>query len=60
MDGANTNPPFLTAMNDAAKGLKKANNELDVDKVHDMMDDNAEQQDFAEKIAEAISNPCSR
>merc|ERR1719495_1397369 len=44
-------------MNDAAKALKKANNELDVDKVHDMMDDIAEQQDVAKEISEAISNP---
>lgn len=29
----------------------------DVDKVHDMMDDIAEQQDVAKEISEAISNP---
>ena len=29
----------------------------DVDKVHDMMDDIAEQQDVAREISEAISNP---
>ena len=28
---------------------------MDVDNVHDMMDDNAEQQDVAEEISEAIS-----
>merc|ERR1711909_227759 len=44
-------------MNDAAKALKKANADLDVDKVHDMMDDIAEQQDVAKEISEAISNP---
>ena len=33
MEGANTNTAVLTTMNDAAKALKKANNELDVDKV---------------------------
>merc|ERR1712210_386695 len=47
----------LTTMNDAAKALKKANNDLDVDKVHDMMDDIAEQQDVAKEISEAISSP---
>ena len=73
MEGANTNTAVLTTMNDAAKALKKANNELDVDKVarvdfigmkskgiiqvHDMMDDIAEQQDVAKEISEAISNP---
>merc|ERR1712107_4097 len=55
-EGANTNTAVLTTMNDAAKALKKANNELDVDKVHDM-DDIAEQQDVAKEISEAISNP---
>lgn len=29
----------------------------DVDKVHDMMDDIAEQQEVAHEISEAISNP---
>ena len=33
LEGANTNTAVLTTMNDAAKALKKANNELDVDKV---------------------------
>merc|ERR1711971_1439521 len=41
LEGANTNTAVLTTMNDAAKALKKANNELDVDK----------------EISEAISNP---
>jgi len=57
LESANTNTAVLTTMNDAAKALKKANNELDVDKVHDMMDDIAEQQDVAKEISEAISNP---
>ena len=37
--------------------MKKAHNNCDVDNVHDMMDDIAEQQDVAEEISEAISNP---
>ena len=32
-------------------------NYRDVDKVHDMMDDIAEQQEVAREISEAISNP---
>merc|ERR1719188_838983 len=44
-------------MKAAADSLKVANNQLDVDKVHDMMDDIAEQQDVAKEISEAISNP---
>merc|ERR1712241_8700 len=57
LEGANTNTAVLTTMNDAAKALKKANADLDVDKVHDMMDDIAEQQDVAKEISEAISSP---
>ena len=33
LEGANTNTVVLTTMNDTGKALKKANNELDVDKV---------------------------
>ena len=44
-------------MNVAAKALKKAHADMDVDQVHDMMDDIAEQHDVAKEISEAISNP---
>ena len=44
-------------MGEAAKALKHAHADMDVDKVHDMMDDIAEQQDVAKEISEAISNP---
>merc|ERR1712025_1322621 len=57
LEGANTNTAVLETMNNAAKALKVANNKLDVDQVHDMMDDIAEQQDVAREISEAISNP---
>ena len=33
LEGVNTNTAVLTTMNDAAKALKKANADLDVDKV---------------------------
>lgn len=33
LEGANTNTAVLKTMNDAAKALKTANNDLDVDKV---------------------------
>ena len=33
LEGSNTNTAVLTTMNDAAKALKKANADLDVDKV---------------------------
>merc|ERR1712114_75668 len=57
LEGANTNTAVLETMNNADKALKVANNKLDVDQVHDMMDDIAEQQDVAKEISEAISNP---
>jgi len=57
LESANTNTAVLTTMSEAAKALKKAHADLDVDKVHDMMDDIAEQQDVAKEISEAISNP---
>ena len=57
LEGANTNTAVLTTMNNAAKALKSANKGMDVDNVHDMMDDIAEQQDVAKEIADAIANP---
>ena len=57
LDGANTNTAVLQTMGEAAKALKKAQGEMDVDQVHDMMDDIAEQQDVAKEISDAISNP---
>ncbi|QQP36707.1 Charged multivesicular body protein 4b [Caligus rogercresseyi] len=45
------------AMGHAAKSLKKAHADMDVDQVHDLMDDIAEQQDVAKEISDAISNP---
>ena len=57
LEGANTNTAVLTTMGEAAKALKKAHADMDVDQVHDMMDDIAEQQDVAREISEAISNP---
>ena len=57
MEGANTNTAVLQTMGEAAKALKRAHADMDVDKVHDMMDDIAEQQDVAKEISDAISNP---
>ncbi|MCL4158103.1 UNVERIFIED_CONTAM: hypothetical protein GTU68_061229 [Idotea baltica] len=59
LEGANTNTNVLQTMGDAAKALQAAHKHMDVDKVHDMMDDIAEQQDVAREISEAISNPVS-
>lgn len=57
LENASTNTEVLTIMGLAAKSLKGAHKNMDVDKVHDLMDDIAEQQDVANEISEAISNP---
>ncbi|KAK7600944.1 hypothetical protein V9T40_008385 [Parthenolecanium corni] len=57
LEGANTNTSVLQAMKAAADSLKKAHQNMDIDKVHDMMDEIGEQQDVAREISEAISNP---
>merc|ERR1711990_360545 len=57
LEGANTNTAVLQTMKSAADALKNAHKGMDVDNVHDMMDDITEQQDVAKEIAEAIANP---
>merc|ERR1712241_1143334 len=57
LENANTNTEVLKTMGQAAKAMKAAHSDMDVDQVHDMMDDIAEQQDVAKEISEAISNP---
>jgi len=57
LEDANTNTAVLTNMKAAADALKKAHKDMDVDNVHDMMDDIAEQQDVAREIQDAIANP---
>lgn len=57
LESANTNTAVLTTMKNAADALKAAHKNMDVDNVHDMMDDIAEQQDVAREISDAISNP---
>ena len=57
LDSAGSNAEVFKTMGEAAKALKKAHLDMDVDKVHDIMDDIAEQQEVANEIADAISNP---
>jgi len=57
LENASTNTEVLSVMGQAAKALKAAHNHMDVDKVHDLMDDIAEQQQVADEISQAISNP---
>ncbi|KAE9416803.1 unnamed protein product [Angiostrongylus costaricensis] len=57
LENASTNAEVLQVMGSASKALKAAHNNMDIDQVHDLMEDIAEQQDVANEIAEAISNP---
>ncbi|XP_057291602.1 charged multivesicular body protein 4c-like isoform X1 [Hydractinia symbiolongicarpus] len=56
LENANTNTEVLKSMGVAAKALKSAHQQLDVDDVHDMMDDISEQTELANEISEAISS----
>jgi len=57
LENASTNTEVLKAMDFAAKALKNAHGHLDVDKIHDIMDDIQEQHDIGNEIQDAISNP---
>lgn len=57
LENANTNTEVLKIMGGAAKALKAAHNNMDVDKVEDLMDEVREQQQIAEEISNVISNP---
>jgi len=57
LENASTNTEVLRVMGEAAKALKQAHKNMDVDDVHNLMDDVAEQQEIANEISDAISNP---
>ncbi|CEF67295.1 GH13992p [Strongyloides ratti] len=57
LENANTNANILQVLGDAAKALKKAHNSMDIDQVHDLLEDVAEQNEIANEISDAISNP---
>ncbi|KAL9976083.1 hypothetical protein ACROYT_G013330 [Oculina patagonica] len=57
LENANTNTEVLKNMSYAAKALKSAHQQLDVDDVHEMMDDIQEQTELADEISRAISEP---
>ncbi|TMS33190.1 hypothetical protein L596_000957 [Steinernema carpocapsae] len=57
LENASTNVEVLKVLGNAARALKTAHNEMDVDQVQDLMEDIAEQQEVANEIAEAISSP---
>lgn len=56
LENASTNTEVLKVMGDAAKALKNTH-QMDVDEVHDLMDQISEQNEVANEISEAISNP---
>jgi len=57
LENANTNTEVLKIMGHAAKALKQTHNNMDIDKVEDLMDEVREQQQIAEEIGSVISNP---
>lgn len=57
LENANTNTEVLKNMSYAAKALKSAHQQLDVDDVHEMMDDIQEQTELSDEISRAISEP---
>lgn len=57
LESANTNIAVLGNMKIAADALKINHQNMDVEQVHDLMDEIAEQQEVAKEISEAISNP---
>uniref|UniRef100_A0A8C4N3T1 Charged multivesicular body protein 4B n=1 Tax=Eptatretus burgeri TaxID=7764 RepID=A0A8C4N3T1_EPTBU len=57
LENANTNTEVLKTMGVAAKAMKSAHQNMDIDKVDDLMSDIQEQQDLAQEISDAISRP---
>ncbi|VDN98045.1 unnamed protein product [Rodentolepis nana] len=57
LDSAMMNRDILSTMNTVNKAMQNIHKDMNVDKVHDLMDDVAEQQDIANEIATAISMP---
>lgn len=57
IENATTNTEVLRTMELAAQGMKKAYQDMDTDKVEELMADITEQQDVAQQISDAISRP---
>ncbi|XP_020377185.1 charged multivesicular body protein 4b [Rhincodon typus] len=57
LENANTNTEVLKNMGFAAKAMKAAHENMDIDKVDELMQDITEQQELAQEISEAISKP---
>lgn len=57
LENANTNTEVLKNIGYAAKAMKNAHENLDIDKVDDLMQDITEQRELAQEISDAISKP---
>ncbi|KAJ8279821.1 hypothetical protein COCON_G00068870 [Conger conger] len=57
LENANTNTEVLKNMGFAAKAIKGVHQNMDLDKIDDLMQDITEQQDIAQEINDAISRP---
>nr|XP_030710500.1 transmembrane 9 superfamily member 1 isoform X3 [Globicephala melas] len=57
IENATTNAEVLRTMDLAAQGMKKAYQDMDIDKVDELMADITEQQEVAQQISDAISRP---
>lgn len=57
LENAGTNAEVMKVMGYAAKAMKSAHNNMDIDQVEDLMDEVKEQQQIAEEISNAISAP---
>ena len=57
LESVNTNNEILKTMGYASQAFKLAHSGLNIDKINDLKDEMAEQQDLAAEIANAISRP---
>ncbi|KAK2493823.1 hypothetical protein MC885_010506 [Smutsia gigantea] len=57
IENATTSAEVLRTMELAAQGMKKAYQNMDIDKVDELMADITEQQEVAQQISDAISRP---
>ncbi|KAK2859579.1 hypothetical protein Q5P01_004199 [Channa striata] len=57
LENSHTNTEVLKNMGMAAKAMKNVHENMDLDKIDDLMHDIHEQQDVAQEISEAISRP---
>ena len=57
LEDANSNTEVFKIMSIAGKALKKTHDNLDIDKVEEVMDEVKEQQQIAKEISSVISDP---